>query len=150
MANMWLAQAEMVEEHESSFTVRHPDSLKKRVHRKRFHRFKPYSTLSTLESVTDANRDGIWSPQELSDALHYIHVHHDAMGRSTIQHHINMFRVLDLDRDHKLSKPEVVKTKVVDDIEFFLEQEALREVIHEMEERDGFAINPHQYRDREL
>jgi hypothetical protein len=72
LANMWLAQAEMVEQHEKKFLVRHPDSIKQRMHRKRYHRFDPHSTLDTLEQVTDVNRDGQWTKKELGDALDFI------------------------------------------------------------------------------
>jgi len=72
LANMWLAQAEMVEQHEKKFLVRHPDTIKERMHRKRYHRFDPHSTLDTLEQVTDVNRDGQWTKKELGDALDFI------------------------------------------------------------------------------
>lgn len=145
LANMWLAQAEMVEQHEEQFIVRHQNSIKKRVHRKRYHKFDRHSTRDTLEGVTDVNRDGFWSKQELSNALNFIHHDHDSRGRSVLQHYHTMFRILDMNRDGKVSRQEVVKTKYVDNLEQFIEQESLRLVLHELEERIGYAIDPHQF-----
>ena len=102
--------------------------------------------MDTLEQVTDANRDGYWSKRELGDALDFIHKNHDAMGRSVIQHYRHIFGILDKDRSGGLTQDEVVKTKYVDNIEHFIEQEALRSVLHEMDERKGFGLDFHRYR----
>ena len=40
-------------------------------------------------------------------------------------------------RSGGLTQEEIVKTKYVDNIEHFIEQEALRAVLHEMEDRAG-------------
>jgi Ca2+-binding EF-hand superfamily protein len=145
LANMWLAQAEMVEQHEEQFMARHKDSIKKRVHRKRYHAFNPHSTRDTLEQVTDVNRDGFWSEKELGDALNFIHFEHDSRGRSVLQHYHTMFRILDMDKSGDVSREEVVKTKYVDNLEQFIEQESLRHIIHELEDRFGYSIDPHRY-----
>ena len=147
LANMWLAQAEIVEQHEKDFHVRDPEheEMQEREHAKRYHAFDHYSTLRTLEEYTDSNRDGEWSMQELGDALDYIHRHHHSIGRSTLRSMNNMYRTLDLNRDGVLDKDEVLKTRRVDEMEEFIEQEALRLAVHEMEERDGYAIDKHRY-----
>ena len=145
LTNMWLAQSEMVEQHEEKFQVRHPDSVKERLHRKRYHHFDHHSTLDTLEQVTDANRDGKWSLEELGDALDFIHKDHDARGRSVLQHYHTVFRILDQNRDGVLSRKEVIKTKYVDQLEQFIEQESLRHVVHELEKRVGYSIDPHRF-----
>jgi Ca2+-binding EF-hand superfamily protein len=148
LANMWLAQAEMIEQHEHSFHVWSDNKRRqrKRVHRKRYQIFDKHTTVDTLEQVTDANRDGYWSKRELGDALDFIHKNHDAMGRSVIQHYRHIFGILDKDRSGGLTRDEVVKTKYVDNIEHFIEQEALRSVLHEMDERKGFGLDFHRYR----
>ena len=151
LANMWLAQAEMIEQHEHSFQA-WSDAKRKgreRVHRKRYQIFDKHTTVDTLEQVTDANRDGYWSELELGDALDFIHKNHHAMGRSVLQHYRHIFGILDKDRSGGLTRDEVVKTKYVDNIEHFIEQEALRAVLHELEERKGFGLDFHRYRHME-
>ena len=145
LANMWLAQSEMVEQHEDQFMARHADSIRTRVHRKRYHAFDPFSTRDTLEQVCDANRDGFWTHKELGDALDFIHKDHDAKGRSVLQHYYNMFRILDMDKSEALSRKEVVKTKYVDNLEQFIEQESLRQVVHELEERKGYSLDKNRF-----
>ena len=46
-----------------------------------------------------------------------------------------------------LTKKEIIKTKYVDHLEQFIEQESLRHVIHDMENRIGFAIDPRRFDD---
>lgn len=72
---------------------------------------------------------------------------HDARGRSVLQHYHTMFRTLDMDRSGDLTKKEIIKTKYVDHLEQFIEQESLRHVIHDMENRIGFAIDPRRFDD---
>lgn len=148
LTNMWLAQAEMIEQHEHSFHVWSDASTnrRQRVHRKRFQTFDRHLILDTLEQVTDSNRDGYWSEMELGDALDFVHKNHHAIGRSVIQHYRHIFGILDKDRSQGLTKDEIVKTKYVDNIEHFIEQEALRAVLHEMEERDGYGLDYHRFR----
>mgnify|MGYP006100720457 CR=1 FL=1 len=100
-----------------------------------------------MEQVTDVNRNGFWTKKELGDALDFIHKDHDARGRSVLQHYHTMFRILDMDKNGALSKTEVVKTKYVDNLEQFIEQESLRHVVHELEDRQGYALDPHRFDD---
>lgn len=147
LANMWLAQSEMAHEHEETFLVRHPESLEtiNRVHRKRYHAFDPYDTLQMLEEYTDVDHDEKWSKKELGDSMDYIVKHHHMIGRSVIRHGRSIYRHLDLNKDGKLSKKEVVETRRVDDIEQYIEQECLRQVMHETEERGGFVIDHRRF-----
>ena len=68
------------------------------------------------------------------DALDHIHrittdwPFHPAKHEQHVPH-------VDLNRDGGLDKDEVLKTRRVDEMEEFIEQEALRLAVHEMEER---------------
>ena len=52
-----------------------------------------------------------------------------------------------MDRSGDLTRKEIIKTKYVDHLEQFIEQESLRHVIHDMENRIGYAVDPRRFDD---
>eukprot|EP00944_MAST-04C_sp_MAST-4C-sp1_P004509 g4509.t1 len=135
-AHQWLQQSEIIAEHE-----RHPHTTEDRKHPKRFEPFEARVLKDLLHSMTDVDRNGHWSRKELLDVLHVLHFHDHGHSLTRLRSTMDMFRRLDWDRDFKLGKHEIFKIRHPLDENFdeFIDQEALRKVIIDFEDRVGYT-----------
>jgi hypothetical protein len=140
--NQWLQQAEIVAEHE-----RHPHTLESRTHPKRFVAFNAREIKELLHTITDVDRDEQWTEEELGDTLHVLHKQDHGYSYTRLRSATDMFRRLDRDRTFSLNQREIYEPRHPndEDLDEFIDQEALRATVIEFEDRTGYTHDPTRF-----